>query len=453
MNDPDEGRDRGTCLLVSFAVAAAFTIAAWDRLALPFSTSEARFVHEALRASGQAATPDFDLPDNPVPAQVLAVIQQLVGTSERSLRLVFLLILAVSAWLLAELLPYPSVSGSVVLLLGMLALALGDQGVLQPDLIVLLPAALMLFAAPFGPPTTLLRGILGVCGMIALGAVSLRAGYAGAAALVAAAIVRGSLIERLTALVAAACGVATGLALRPAQTVAGSFGWEAETAARSNDWIWGPLAALGLVVLWSFFVDRDHVRGRLALLAGMIAAISVGVFSLTGLQQIISGRGTIPPIPDFTDITLFTGVVWAAGTLLLASAAAALPGVGRLLAIVTLLAALGFAFVRPPAPNRAPLDILDEARAVAQPSSGLAVGGEHRVAVAVYARLGRSPSMQMLWVPESAPPDQLAEHCRKHDVRQLWVYPPFATLPPGFSAAESRPGGAKKLVLLVVEGS
>jgi hypothetical protein len=452
MNDPDEGR-RGTCLLVSFAVAAAFTVASWDRLSLPFSTSEARFVHEALRASGQASTPDFDLPDNPVPARVLAVIQQLVGTSERALRLVFLLILAASAWLLAELLPYPSVTGSIVLVLGLFSYAMDDTGMVLPGLVTFLPAALALLAAPFGPPMTRMRAALGAAGMIALGAISLRAGGAAAAALVAAAIVRGSLVERLVSLGAAACGVGAGLALRSAQTVDGAFGWDAGGAPRSNDWIWGPIVALGAVVLWSFFVDRDHRRGRLAVLAAVVAAMAVGVFWLTSLQQIISRDGVPIPLIDITDIVLTIGPSRVIAVLLLASAAASLPAIGRMLALVTLLAVLGFAFVRPPAPNRAPLEILDEARAVAQPSAGLAVGGEHRVAVAVYARLGRSASMQMFWVPETSPLDKLAEQVRKHDVRQLWVYPPPATVPPGFSAAETRPGPAKKLTLLVVEGS
>jgi hypothetical protein len=454
MNDPDERR-RGTCLLVSFAVAAAFTAAVWDRLSLPFSTSEARFVHEALLASGQGATPEFDRPDNPVPAKVLAVIQQLVGTSERSLRLVFLLLLAASAWLLAELLPYPSVSGSAVLVLGFLAYTLGDPGVVLPAFVPLLPAALGLLAAPVGPPTSKLRAGLGIAGMVALGAISQRAGAAGAAALLAAALVRGSLVERLFALVAAACGVATGLALRPSQTVTGAFGWaDAGAPARSNDWMWGPLAVLGLIVLWSFFVDRDHLRGRLAVLAAAIAAVAFGVYSLTGLQQLIGRAGApAPPISDFTDMALAVNSTRSVGVLLIASAAAALPAIGRMLALVAIAAVLAFAFVRPPEPNRAPLELLDEARMVAQPSAGLALGGEHRVAAAVYARLGRSPSMQMFWVPETAPLETLADTCRKHEVRQLWIHPAPAPVPPGFSAAESRPSGVRKLTLLVVEGS
>jgi hypothetical protein len=448
LQDVGDERRRGAHLLVSFAIAAALTIAAWDRLAVPFSTKEALFVHEALRASGQAATPDFSIPDDPVPAQVLGFFQQLVGTSERPLRLVFLLLLAATAWFLAELLPEPDLAASAVLTLGLVGSWMVTPACLvSPDLLPLLPAALALLAAPLGPRITTSRALLGLAGMLALGALGSAPAFAAAAAVAAVSLVRGSLLDRLTGFVTAGVGAAAGFVLASSRP-GFAFVSGAEAGARSSVLDWWVVAAGAAVVVASLIVAAGRWH-RIALVAASVAAAVPALAALMRLQQPI--RALDQRFPDLTDLTLGVAVARVAPILLLASAVAAFRPAVRVVLAALMAALVAFGLLRAPPEDRTALDVLADARTVAQPGAALAVAGEHRVAVALYARLGHAPSMPVFYVPESAALDAVSAVCRKNEVRQLWLFPPHGTLPPGLSIPESRPTGVKKLMLLVVE--
>src|SRR5436190_13093691 len=142
---------RGLHLLALLAIAVAFTVAAWNRLALPFSTGEATFVHAALRASGQAMPPDFPGAPPAPEACTLATIQQLFGSTERALRIACLLLLAVSGWVLAELILAPTLATALTPLLFLLASPdVTRADFLRSETLVVLPASLALLAAPIG---------------------------------------------------------------------------------------------------------------------------------------------------------------------------------------------------------------------------------------------------------------------------------------------------------------
>jgi hypothetical protein len=448
MTLPDESdeRRRGTHLLVSFAIVAAFTIAAWGRLSLPFSTTEAVFVHEALRASGQASTPDFSMPDNPVPAQVLGVIQQLVGTSERALRLVFLLLLVASAWVLAELLPRAGLAATCVLTVGMLGYAMTNELVL-PQLVSVFPAALAILAAPIGRPTTNLRAILGIAGALALGALGLKAALNAALILVAIALVLGTLLDRLTAVVTAAVAVATAWALGRGPALPNwSYGL---VGGRNDSEVIGIVAliAFGGLVIASLVVNDGHRRQRVALFVAAVASWIVVYFACFAAVQVrVDG-----PWADWTDVQVAFGPSRIVAMLLLAHAVSSLRGIVQVVAVAIIAAALVFRMSDHEAAPRTALGVLSEARAVAQPGVGLAVGGPDRVSVAVYARLGNAPSMPVIYMPEDATSATLAEHARKLEVQRLWLFPALAEPIEGFSRPESRPASAKLLMPLVLD--
>jgi hypothetical protein len=452
----DEGdeRRRGTHLLVSFAIVAAFTLASWNRLALPFSTAEAVFVHEALRASGQASTPDFSAPDNPVPARVLAVIQQLVGTSERPLRLVFVLLLAASAWFLSELLPRPGVAGVAILTLAMLACGLAP---LRPATLVMLPASLALLAAPLGAPMTNLRALLGLAGAVALGAISLRSALVGAGVMAVIAVFRGSAFERVMAFVAAAAGVAAG---RVAQSAQSAPGRAYSIASGSGDELFGILLLAGfvVVVIASLLANDGNRRPRVALLFALISgAVAAYFLWLSDLQDVKR------PLLQGADLDLSFAAVRVGAILFLGYAVIGFPRFIQALSVVLASGMLAYTLFAGDQDDRtAPLSVLDDARAVAQPGAALAVEGSRRVSVAVYARLGRAPSMPVYYMPETVTPDGLAELCRKNEVQQLWLFPPRSPAQtseglkpaekiPGLSMPETRPAKTRTLMQLIVD--
>jgi hypothetical protein len=316
-----------------------------------------------------------------------------------------------------------------------------------PQALIVLPAALALLAAPIGGPVTNARAVPALLGALAAGSIAAEAAIVVAATLAAAALVRGTLLERLTALLTAAAGLAL------AWVVHGPFAELArllpdELPVRSASVLANPVApiAAGVVLGTASLFARDAARPqRVALMAATLAGCACVFFFV---WKVSSTRG-------------FPAGLWIAvsaatppGLVLLAAAANALGPAVRWLVALALLAACAWFVRHPPAPPEpAAAGILAQARAVAQPGSALAVHGDTRVGMAVYARLGHAPAMPLIHVPEQAPFAGLADFCRRLGVRQLWVHPPLPEAPPGFSSPESRPGGAADLTYLVVEQS
>jgi hypothetical protein len=378
--DDPEARLRSRHLLAALGMAAAFVVASWRTLAIPFSDAEAAFVHASLRAGGQVISPEFDAPSHAPSARALGVLEQIVGIDERALRILFVAFLAVAGCLVTELL-FPARLGSAVIpLLGFLALPLLTQrDLIRPELLVVLPAGLALLAAPIGRRVTNLRGGLGLAGAVAVGAMGWHPAAVLAAVLVLVAAFRGSALDRAGAVVTAIAALATAWA----------------TGA--------PFAGL--------LPESPSLDARVALFA------------------------VVPAVLVF-----------------LATAASAVGAVARTAVALALLGLVVVPFVRPPDPgNRIAVTVLDQVRSVAIPGSALAVAGPGRVAVAVYARLGHAVPVPIVYVPEHATLADLAAFLRKAGLRQVWLHPPVADAPRGFSMPESQPASASLLRPLMLE--
>jgi hypothetical protein len=256
-------------LLAVFALVVAFAAASWGRLALPFSTGEAAFVHAALRASGQAMPPDFPGAPQAPQARTLAVVQQLVGPGERALRIACLLMLAISGWVLAELILAPSLATAITPLLFLLASPdVTRADFLRPETFAVLPATLALLAAPIGGFVSAARALLGLGGALAAGAFSFHGGAAAALPLLAIAAARGSALERLTALVTGAAGIAMAWVVHGPPSSAPGLPWSAE--ARLIAFSLAPAATLVL---------SNAARAGGPILAGLVPfllAVAIG---------------------------------------------------------------------------------------------------------------------------------------------------------------------------------
>jgi hypothetical protein len=443
-SDVHEEPGRNGALVVSLVLAIAFTAAFWDRLSVSFSRGEASFVHQALRASGQATSPDFCPDANQVPARILAVVQQLVGFNERSLRLAMLVLFFASTWFLSEIVPGRGRLRFVMPFVMVLAGA-SSSVVVEPGRLAVLPAALALLASPIGPPITNFRALLGLAGSLALGSIGFEAAFVPAVAIAAMCLVRGSMLERLTGLATAAAGPALAWILHgasrlhfPSMSFSGS--WSAATA---------PLVLIAIIVT-SLFIRDGFRRHRLALAFGWF----------TGLLALASIAGPMEVLPldipceqrNFGAMLAFSALfppLWV----LLASALTSSRAMGVIAVVLFAVVILSNVLDSEARKDSPALEVLDQARMVAQPGAALAVSGNDRIAVAVYARFGRAPMMPIAYVPEGVTRDDLAKWCRDRGIRQLWVSPPLEEAPPGFSAPASRPASVPLLMPLVVEGS
>jgi hypothetical protein len=445
MNSPDDHEPgRNAALVACLALAIAFIAVAWDRLSVPFSTGEARFVHEALRSSGQATSPDFCPDPNPAPARILAVVQQLVGFNERPLRVAMLVLLFAATWFLAEIVPGRSRLRFVMPFL-MILVGVSRSVSVEPGRLAVLPAALALLASPIGPPVTNFRALLGLAGSLALGSIGFEAAFVPAVAIAGVCLVRGSILDRLTGLVTAAAGPSLAWVLHGAPrlrfpSISPGASWS-EAAA--------PLVLAAIIVI-SLFVRDGFGRHRLALAFG----------GFMGLLAFASIAGPIEILPldvpceqrNFGAALAFSALL----PLLWVLVASALTSSRALVVVAVVLFAVLildlFLDSKSRKDSRA-LEVLAQARMVAQPGAALAVSGNDRAAIAVYARFGRAPMMPVVYVPEDVTLEGLPKWCRDRGIRQLWVSPPRDEAPPGFSAPASRPSAVPLLMPLVVEGS
>jgi hypothetical protein len=445
MNPSDDREEpgRNAALLGCLAIAIAFTAAAWDRLSLPFSTGEARFVHQALRESGQVGSPDFCADPNRVPAQILVVVQQLVGSSERALRSAMLVLLFASGWFLAEIVPGRSRLRFFMPFLIILArVSVSLQ--LSPQLLVVLPAALALLASPIGVPVTKLRALLGLAGSLTLGSIGFEAAFPFAVALAAICLLRGSILGRVGGIATAAAGTALAWFLH------GRPELHLPSIRLSEVWTdhWSSLVLPG-IILASLFVRDGFRRDRLALAFGWVLGF-LAFASVVGPIEILPLH--VPSEQcDFGALafSVLTPLLW----ILLGSALTSFRPLGIIVVMLGILFILSGLLDSEARKDATATTVLAQARAVSQPGAALAVSGEDRVAVAVYARLGNAPMMPIAYVPETVPPDGLAKWCRDRGIRQLWIHPPVPDAPPGFSAPASRPAAVTLLMPLVVEGS
>jgi hypothetical protein len=434
-------------LVLCWLLAAAFAAAAWGRLGMPFSDREAAFVHQSLRDAGQVISPDFGNAGTPQLAAALGVVRQLAGTTERSLRLLVLALVAAAACLLAEAVHARRAPTPLVPCLALLALpAVSGADLVQPWLLLLAPAAAMLGPAASGRMTTT-GAVLAILGALALGALDPHAAAGAAVFLVLAGAARGPLLDRLIGLTAAALAVVTGWRVHEAAGLP-AFLVTAPDLARLYEAILGDagpgaalaaaaLAGIAVVSLTAGGLARDGERGRrLAPLAGLLAGAAASTcLTLDGAAP--GATAALALIPA-----------------LLALVGRSLAAVGRFppwIAALTLAVVAAAAALAPRTDDRPARRVLDEARGVAMPGSALAIAGPHRAAVAVEARLGRSVPMPTIYVPEHAPPERLADLCRSFGIRRLWTYPRDGDPPPGLSAPESRPFEAPALRYLIVE--
>lgn len=195
-------------LLASLAIAAAFVVASWDRLALPFSTDEAIFIHQALVSGKQVVSPAFEGPQNEAATAVMEAIGQLVGFRERPLRLACVLALLLAAAALAEVLADAGAWAGLVPLAALLALPPFARVLpLRPEVFVLLPAALAMLAVPAARPIGIPRSLLAIAGVLGVAAFGLVPAAVVAAALFLSALGRAEVLDRILVVVTASAGV------------------------------------------------------------------------------------------------------------------------------------------------------------------------------------------------------------------------------------------------------
>jgi hypothetical protein len=377
---------------------------------------------------------------NTVPVKVLDVLRQLVGTTERSLRLLIVLLLVCSAILLTEALSVPRLTSSVLLLGSFFAMpSVATVDLVRPEMLLLLPAALALLSVPWRGRVSNLHAILGTAGSMALGALDLQAAITSGALVAISGCVKGRLLDRLSALTSAAAGVALGARVhgtagRLPEIAFGAPAWEAVQTAVADLW---PAAQLSFFVAIfggcafpaiALLVRDGSFLQRIALIAGL------GIAFWVGTSIVIEGqRSALPAVaPAIPSLVL----LWALS-------AEALGPAPRLAFAAVLAFCSVLPFFRSAPDDRQAILILDQARSIALPDNALAVEGPDRLPIAVYARLGHAPPMPIIYIPEHTPFETLGDVARANGITKVWVHPARDAAPPGFSASESRPAGVR----------
>jgi hypothetical protein len=361
----DGGSEHRTKIFFS-ALAAVALAASLGRLALPFTTAEAGFVHQAMRALALVEGPDFAPVGSLREAGILARAFFETGLTERAARLLFVLSLAAAGLLAltaAKAVRASSAFAVALLLLGAPALLRAD--VVSPGLLYAAPAACALLAVARGG-----RGFAVVATL-----------SSGAALFATARLDPGT-----------AATTAIGVL-----TLAVSGGSPAAVARA--------LAAIGLAA-GAVRLDGAPTFAAAAVFAMVLRVVAASTLLADGQR----------PRPDRV-----AGALLPLAALLVARTAEAGGAASRALLVFGLLVAYAATFAAGVAPREDPRILLEDARRVATTADVVAFGGEGRVGAAVYARLGHDPAMPHVFVPEGVAKADLPAAARRFGARVLWT--------------------------------